>query len=143
MTLQQKIDSNEEKLSQYKSFVDTIDLLMKNKDDQKSIEFLLEIQRLEFSGRIERGEKEQSNLRKQREAEFEAQSAEANLKLEGLIREISKFIGKDPVSITGKIQPIVEAYEKEKSDYTQWQRNAVYFELKGHFDFLTKTYKHK
>jgi hypothetical protein len=143
MSLKKQIEQNNEKLKQYRDFVDAIDLLEKSKDDKKAIAFLLEIQKLEFTGRIERGEKQQAILEKQYLAEFEAVSAEANLRLDKLITEISKWIGKDPIGVTSKIQPLVEAYGREKGDYTQEQRNEVYTELSGHYKFLTETFKNK
>lgn len=143
MSLKQQIAQNEEKLKQYRDFVDAIDLLEQSKDDKKAIAFLLDIQRLEFSGRIERGEKNLEILKRQRMVEFETESAEANLRMDKLIPEISKWIGKDPVGVTCKIQPIVEAYGREKGDYTQEQRNEVYLELRGHWKFLNETYQNK
>lgn len=141
MSLKQQIAQNEEKLKQYRDFVDAIDLLEQSKDDKKAIAFLLELQKLEFSGRIERGEKNLEILKKQRMVEFEMESAEANLRMDKLIPEISKWIGKDPVGVTCNIEPLVKAYESERDGISQERRNELYFGLKGHYDFLTKKLK--
>lgn len=139
MTLKQLIKFNDDKLKQYKDFVDTIDVLMKNKDDKKSIELLLEIQKLEFEGRIERGESEQVRLRKERTLEFERESMEANSKIAEMIEKVSKFIGKDPIGITKNIGPLVDSYNTD--NLTQEMRNDIYFELKGHYTALTEKIK--
>ena len=141
MNLKAQIKANEEKLKQYRDFIDTIDLLVENKDDKKAIEFLLKVQFLEFTGRIERGEKNLDALKKQRMLEFELESAEANLRMDKLIPEISKWIGKDPVGVTVKIEPLVKAYESEKDGITQERRNELYLALKSHYEFLTKKLK--
>lgn len=143
MTLKQQIAQNEEKLKQYREFIDTIDLLIETKDDKKSLEFLLKIQFLEFTGRIERGEKQQELLKKQRMVEFEAESAEANLRIDRMAVELSKWIGKDPLGVTCKIEPLVKAYEAERDGISQERRNELYLEMRGHWEFLTKTYKNK
>jgi len=141
MTLKQLIKFNDDRLKQYKDFVDTIDVLMKNKDDKKSIELLLEIQKLEFEGRIERGESEQVRLRKERVLEFERESMETNSKITEMIEKASKFIGKDPIGVTSKIGPLIDSYNVD--NLTQEMRNDIYFELKGHYYFLTNSSKTK
>ncbi len=139
MTLKQTIAHGKEKLKTYRDFLDTIKVLMENKDDKKAIEFLLEIQRLDFEAKAEFSENKLALLEKQRMAEFELESSETNAKISKLILEVSKFIGKDPVGVTSKIGPLVDSYNTD--NLTQEMRNDIYFELKGHYIALTEKIK--
>lgn len=144
MTLKQQIESNDSRLKQYKDFLDAIDLLEQSKDDKKAIAFLLDVQKLEFSGRVERGEAEQERLKKQYMVVFEQESAEANSQIDKIIELLKKYVGKEPRGVTDKIQPLIMEYnllKNSEAGLSQEKRNEIYFELKGHYMFLTKKMK--
>ncbi len=143
MNLKAQIAQNEEKLSKYKKEVEDINDLLRIKNDPKSVEFLLNLRKMDKESAIAIGESKQEILKKQRMAEFELESAEANLRLDKLITEISKWIGKEPMGVTSKIGPLVEAYKAEMVGISQERRNELYFELKGHLNFLTNVYQNK
>lgn len=141
MTTKQRIETNKAKLKQLTNEVDTISILIKNKDEKKAIDFLLEKRKEEIEARISAGENENAYLEKQYEKEYELLSAEANMNLEKLVNRAQSWVGKDPVGITSKLLPLIEAFKGGISD--QQTRNDVYTELLGHMNFLTNTYKNK
>ena len=140
MTTKQSIEYGENLLREQRITLERIELLKESKDDKKTLEFLLEYLRLDIAGRIADSERRIVGLKRQYEVEFEKNSYVVNSELDGLISDVEGWIGKEPVSVTEKIAMVVEAYHREKAQMSQEQRNEIYFELKRHYDFLTKVY---
>jgi len=99
--------------------------------------------RLDLEGKADESEKKLERLRKQYEVEFEKNSYVVNSQIDWLVSNVSDWIGGEPVSVTDRVSDVVAAYEKEKAGMSQEQRNEIYFELKRHYDFLTKVYNPK
>lgn len=141
MNTKQMIDANKVRLKELIDEVDTISVLIENKDSAKALDFLLTKRKEELYSRIDAGQNENANLQKVYEQEYEVLCAEANMKLEGLVGKLEKWVGKDPVGVTSKLQPLIDIFKGGITD--QQTRNDVYTELLGHFNFLTNTYKNK
>lgn len=143
MTLRQKIRSNESKLKTYIEFLDTITLIQENKDDKAAIEFLVKCQILDFESRIKNVKENLEKDKKVYIVEFEKQSAECNFLIQDVVREVCKWIGREPLGVTENIKPLTDKFKKDAfwSELSQEERNDVYFELKGHLNFLKNVYK--
>lgn len=143
MTTKQSIEYGENLLREQRSILEKIILLQESKDDKRTLEFLLEYLRLDLEGKADESEKKLERLRKQYEVEFEKNSYVVNSQIDWLVSNVSDWIGGEPVSVTDRVSDVVAAYEKEKAGMSQEQRNEIYFELKRHYDFLTKVYNPK
>ena len=113
MTTRQSIEYGESLLKEQRSTLEKIGYLQESKDDKKTLEFLLEYLRLDLEGRVAESERKLSGLRKKYEVEFEKASYEANSKMDSLIAAISEYIGKEPLTVTERIGPVVAAYKAE------------------------------
>lgn len=142
MRTRELIKEGDARLKAYGDFLDTIDLLKQNRDDKKAVEFLLDMRRLDFEEKIRNTKSKLEQYKKEYVKEFEITSAECNSKMEYLVEASSKWIDKDPVGVTVKIKPLVDKYKDRGiwKGFTQEQKNDVYMELKGHYNFLTKVY---
>lgn len=138
MTLRQVIKESETKLKTYKDFVDTIEMLNVNKNDKKTLEFLLGIQKLELESKIMNVEGRLAKAKKDRLWEMEQQSSECLVKIGGVVLEAKKYVGQDPVGVTDKLLPLIDRFRNDGvwMSMSQEERNDVYFELKGHLNFL-------
>lgn len=136
-----QLEAYQMRITEYENIIDNIALIQANKDDKKAVELLLELQKIEFEGRMDRGKTELAMLKKKYVAEFENDSAEANQEIDNLINKITPFVGKEPIGVTMHVKPLLDAYAAEKENITQERRNDIYSELKGHYMFLTQKVK--
>ena len=143
MTLKQVIKEKEFKLKTYNDFVDTIEMLAENKDDKKTLDFLLKMQKLELDSRIMNIESQLVKDRKDRLIEMEHQSQECNFRIEDVVKEAGTWIGKDPKGVTDKLPVLIGKFKDHDGwmNMSQEDRNDVYMELKSHLNFLKNTYK--
>lgn len=148
MTTKQNLANGEEALKQV---TDTLTALAEIDDalgtplpddaQGRATKFLISIQLIEFESRKQTITIKLAKLRKEYVLEFEKQSIEANNHMPTVIAQAKPFIGKPPLQITELIAPLIEYCEEHGDDITQEDRNEVYFKLKGHVNFMQKTYK--
>lgn len=143
MTLKEQLIQGNAILQSCKDMLTKITELEQNKNDKATLEFLLDIQKLEFEDRVKNTEARLEQIKKQFLIEFELQSAEANSKIEVVIFDAQKYIGKEPKNITDKIQPLIDMWDASKPYMEQEKKNDLYFELKAHLKFLKETYQKK
>ncbi len=134
MTTKDKISFGEKMLKEYSDMLDTIKLLEWNKNDFNSIMFLLNVQRLEYESRVDGVKSKLEKLKKEYVVEFEKDSSETNVKIQDVVAESKKYIGKEPLGVTDEIKPLTDKFTDNKGwmDMSQEDRNGVYFKLKSH-----------
>ena len=141
MSLKQSIEHGEALLKNYGDTLSTLVDIEKNYDNEKAVRFLISIQKIEFEDRAENVKKRLAKIRKEYIFQFEKDSAEANVGLWAIVVVAKKYIGQEPRTITDLLAPLIKYYYDNKDNFSQEERNDLYFKLKGHINFLKKTYK--
>ena len=139
---------NGEKLqAQYKRITDSIDVVVGERGNLLQFEvfmkdamlILLAIEQVTYAERLAQIEPKLAQLKKQYAVEFEKESAEVNMNSEGLAAEAKKFIGKEPLVISDKIEGCI--VRMMDSTQEQEDKNEAYYELKGHSNFFKNKLK--
>ena len=141
MSLKQNIDHGEALLKNYSDTLTTLEDIEKNYDNEKAVRFLISIQKIEFEDRVANVKKRLAKIQKEYIFQFEKDSAEANSGLEPIIEAAKKYVGQEPLSITNLLLPLIKYHFENKDNFSQEERNDLYFKMKGHINFLKKTYK--
>lgn len=138
--LEQEIKQGETILAEHKEALSKMKHLEEKKDDRAMLLFLVDIFKADYEGRCLSVETRLARLKKERLLEFERMSAESNMNMSKVLTRAKEFFGKDPKSVTAKMESL---YHEYKPFMEQERKNEIFFELKGHIDFLTKTYQNK
>ena len=141
----QQIINGEKLYHQYKFITNGIDKVVGEQGDnvlqfemfmKDAMLILLAIEKVTYTERLAQIEPKLAQLKKQYAVEFEKESTEVNVKVEGLASEAKKYIGKEPLAISDKIKAILLRYENKGQTHDQESVNDDYFELKGHVNFF-------
>lgn len=140
MNIKQDIQQGEAVLKSHRDTLEKIKVLEEKKDDKAMLEFLVAMYKADYEGKCLSIEARLSNLKKQRIIEFEKESAEANAKMDDILKQSSVWFGKEPLGIT---KALGDACASVVPFMDQEKKNDLYFEIKGHLIFLSKTYQKK
>lgn len=138
--LEQEIKTGEGFLKAYRETLAKMQTLNEKKDDKATLYFLLDLIKSEYEGKCLSVETRLLQLKKEQVLEFERMSAESNMNMSKVLTRAKEFFGRDPKSVTAKMESL---YHEYKPFMNQGRKNEIFFELKGHIDFLTKTYQNK
>lgn len=121
------IEQQKQNLQKIKSFLQT-------PYSPEAVKFLLELENDRIEQQINENEKRLKNLKLKTILQFEQDSAICNMNIDGLINDCEKFIGKEPLAITEKLEPLINDYH---DDLEQYQKNDIFAKL----NFLLKQIK--
>lgn len=138
--LEQEIKEGENILAGYSEALEKMRALEEKKDDKAMLHFLVEIFRADYEGKCLSVATRLARLKKDQVFEFERRSAEANMNIEKILTRTKEYVGKEPKSVTSKMEAL---YLEYKPFMEQGRKNEIFFELKGHIDFLKNTYQDK
>lgn len=147
MTTKESIQVGERLLDGYKK-------MMERMNDAQTIDEVLaclrDIEKEKLNERIVNIEAKLAPLRKQYLVEFEKQSAEANMRIDSVIKEGKKWDGKEPLTITNELMNEITSFElynmdangqKDDRVMPQEMRNEIYSKIVGHLNFLKNKVK--
>lgn len=138
--LEQEIKEGEAVLAGHREALDKMKLLEDRKDDKGMLFLLVDIFKSDYEGKCLSIQTRLAMLKREQVMEFERRSAESNMNMDKILTRTKEFFGKDPKSVTAKMEAL---YHEYKPFMEQGRKNEIFFELKGHIDFLTKTYQKK
>lgn len=142
MTLKEHIQSGEKLLDELTLIRKQINTYFDAEDGKERtlppILLLLKIEGLKLNERIFNIESQLAKLRKQYAEELEMDSLECNEDFEKVMEEAKKFYGREPKGVSDKLVELANKWETIKDDWTQEDKNDIYFEIKGVINFFRK-----
>lgn len=139
-TTQESIQTGEKLLATYTGILTKIEEAIKPNPSILPAAVLLEIEKINFSERVAKIKERLEILQKKHLNEFEIDSKNTNLNIDALVERAKRYIGKEPLGISEKIQEAVAKWEAVEF-MEQGEKNELFVELEGHVNFFKKKLK--